>query len=339
VSKLGKTTVFVATGVRSSQVYTKHLHHTVQHYAWVSVEQSRLDQFIYVYVGDSATGNIENYVWWVGRSQWPRGRSRRSAAFRLLRSWVRMPLGAWMSVVSVVCCAGRGLWDGLITRPEKSYRLLCVVVCDLENLMKGRPGPLGGCSARNKQANKQNIWLINCVWNVMAHAQKPDFVFRRNGRVHLSRRGRHFSRLLAAEVCASAVLILDTPCSEVVWRVLATHSIHQFPLHFPLPCVTVCHHFSTGLSLISEYFGTLKSYYEQDVQWRWRTKFCVLLQWCWYRATSGLRSQYPWTAIKPAAAINFLDHLSFFLMSVKVKGDVLGRGAVDGRRPWNTMET
>ena len=61
---------------------------------------------------------------------------------------------------------------------------------------------------------------------------ETDFVFRRNGRVHLSRRGRQFGRLLAAEVCASAVVMLDTPCSEVVWRVLATHSIHQFPLHF-----------------------------------------------------------------------------------------------------------
>jgi len=67
----------------------------------------------------------------------------------------------------------------------------------------------------------------------MAHAQKPHFVFRRNGRVHLNRRGRHFSRLLAAEVCASAVVMLDKPCSEVVWRVLATNSIRQFPLHFP----------------------------------------------------------------------------------------------------------
>jgi len=28
---------------------------------------------------------------------------------------------------------------------------------------------------------------LDCVWNVMAHAQKPDFVFRRNGRVHLNR--------------------------------------------------------------------------------------------------------------------------------------------------------
>ena len=32
---------------------------------------------------------------------------------------------------------------------------------------------------------------------------------------------------------ASAVVMLNTPCSEIVWRVLATHSIRQFPLHFP----------------------------------------------------------------------------------------------------------
>jgi len=67
----------------------------------------------------------------------------------------------------------------------------------------------------------------------MAHSQKPEFVFWRNGWVHLNRRRRQFIRLLAAEVCASAVVMLDTPCSQVVWRVLATHSIRQFPLHFP----------------------------------------------------------------------------------------------------------
>jgi hypothetical protein len=39
---------------------------------------------------------------------------------------------------------------------------------------------------------------VDCVWNVMAQAQKPDFVFRRNGRVHLNRRGRQFIPLLAA---------------------------------------------------------------------------------------------------------------------------------------------
>ena len=38
------------------------------------------------------------------RSQWPRGLRRRSTAVRLLRLWVRIPAGAWMFVVSVVCC-------------------------------------------------------------------------------------------------------------------------------------------------------------------------------------------------------------------------------------------
>ena len=74
---------------------------------------------------------------------------------------------------------------------------------------------------------------VDCVWNVMTHAYKPDFVFRWNGRVYSNRRGRQFSRLLAAEVCASAVVMLDAPCSEVVWRILGTLSIRQFPFHFP----------------------------------------------------------------------------------------------------------
>jgi hypothetical protein len=81
----------------------------------------------------------------------------------------------------------------------------------------------------------------------MAHAQKPNFVFRRNGRVHLNRPGRQFSRLLAAEVCASAVVMLDTTCSEVVGRVLATHRHSPVSPSLPLPCVTVCHHISAGL--------------------------------------------------------------------------------------------
>ena len=67
------------------------------------------------------------------RSQWPRGLRRRSAAARLLRSWVRIPPEAWTSVCFEGCVqSGRGLCDELITRPEESYRLCCVVVCDSE---------------------------------------------------------------------------------------------------------------------------------------------------------------------------------------------------------------
>jgi hypothetical protein len=66
------------------------------------------------------------------RSQGPRGLRRRSAAARLSRSWVQIQPWAWMFIE---CCvlSGRGLCDELITRPEKSYRLWCVM-CDLENL-------------------------------------------------------------------------------------------------------------------------------------------------------------------------------------------------------------
>jgi len=69
---------------------------------------------------------------WICRSQWPRGLRRRSEAVRLLRLWVRIPAGAWMFLCCEFCVlSGRGICDGLITHPEESYRLWCVVVCDL----------------------------------------------------------------------------------------------------------------------------------------------------------------------------------------------------------------
>jgi len=40
----------------------------------------------------------------------------------------------------------------------------------------------------NVTVNSQEV-TVDCVWNVMAHAQKPDFFFRRKGRFHLNRRG------------------------------------------------------------------------------------------------------------------------------------------------------
>jgi len=53
-------------------------------------------------------------------------------------------------------------------------------------------------------------------------------------------------------------LMLDTPCSEVVWRVLATHSIRQIPPSLTLPCVTVWHHISTGV-----YFNRCLFFYRE----------------------------------------------------------------------------
>ena len=68
----------------------------------------------------------------VSGSQSPRGLRCRSPAARLLISWVRIPLAAWMFVCCDCCVSGRGLCDELITRLEESYRLWRVVVCDLE---------------------------------------------------------------------------------------------------------------------------------------------------------------------------------------------------------------
>ena len=93
-----------------------------------------------------------------------------------------------------------------------------------------------GKYALGRQVRIRRLRLyVDCVWNVMAHAQKPDFVFRakRTSPFKSAGGGCQFSRLLAAEVCASAVVMLETTCSEVMWRVLATHNIRQFPLHFP----------------------------------------------------------------------------------------------------------
>ena len=57
-----------------------------------------------------------------------------------------------------VCCeccvlSGRGLCDELITHPEESYRLWCVVVCDPETSWMRRPWPNGG--RKRQKSNKR----------------------------------------------------------------------------------------------------------------------------------------------------------------------------------------
>jgi len=107
------------------------------------------------------------------------------------------------------------------------------------------------------------LWFFftNLVWNIShSRGQLKCDGTRAETRLCLSAKrtspfksaGRQFSWLLEAEVCASAVVMLDTARSEVVWRVLATHSIRQFPLHFPSrtsPCAITFQLESTKNSL------------------------------------------------------------------------------------------
>jgi hypothetical protein len=60
--------------------------------------------------------------------------------------------------------------------------------------------------------------LCNSLNHLVELVQKPHFIFRLNGRVHLNWQGIQFSRLLAAEVCESGVVMLDTLPSEVMWE-------------------------------------------------------------------------------------------------------------------------
>jgi len=77
-----------------------------------------------------------------------------------------------------VCCecyvlSGRGLCDGLIIRPEESYRLWCIVVCDLGTSKMRRPRPTGGLLGHKKKTlvnypdnyrdSGRNISVMNSV--------------------------------------------------------------------------------------------------------------------------------------------------------------------------------
>jgi hypothetical protein len=91
----------------------------------------------------------------IRRFQWPRSLRRRSAAVRLLRLWVRIRPEAWMFVCCECCVlSSTGLCDGLISAPEKSYRLRFVVVCDLETSWIRSPWPTEGCRAKKNKIKK-----------------------------------------------------------------------------------------------------------------------------------------------------------------------------------------
>jgi len=78
----------------------------------------------------------------------------------------------------------------------------------------------------------------------MAHAQKPDFVFRRNGRVHLKRQGG----VSSVDYWQPRSAISGSNAGYTVFRgsVKGTGSFASFPFTSP-PCVIVCHHVSTGV--------------------------------------------------------------------------------------------
>ena len=113
------------------------------------------------------------------RSRWPRGLRRRSTAARLLRSWVRIPPVTWMFVCCECCVlSGRGLCDEPITRPEESYWLWCVVVCDLETSWMMRPWPaLGRSATREKKYFFSKIVPFVIMWKNIIDRVRPQWEY------------------------------------------------------------------------------------------------------------------------------------------------------------------
>jgi len=71
--------------------------------------------------------------------------------------------GAWLFVCCECCVlSGRGLCDELITRPEESYRLWCVVVCDLENLKNEEAMTRVGSQRHRKK-------IVVCIVKIIHH--------------------------------------------------------------------------------------------------------------------------------------------------------------------------
>ena len=118
------------------------------------------------------------------RSQWPPCLRFRSAAARLLRLWVQFPMGAWKTVCCKCCVlSGRDLCNELITRPEESYRMWCVVVYDLETWWMRRSWPTGGLLPQQKKiegALHENFstFMITSCWIVFSVRNVSD---ERNG--------------------------------------------------------------------------------------------------------------------------------------------------------------
>ena len=103
----------------------------------------------------------------------------------------------------------------------------------------------GQPTGHDEAANIAILWgtmpygLVEASWNVMAHARKPDFVFLRNGRVHLNRRGASVQSTTGSR----GVRISGSNAGYTMFRGSAKGT--GYPLHSPvspsLPLTCVNH--------------------------------------------------------------------------------------------------
>jgi hypothetical protein len=134
------------------------------------------------------------------------------------------------------------VWN-VMAHAQKPYFVLPLLKCD------------GTCAETIFRLTAFEMWWhlrrnhisSYCIWNVMAHALKPDFVFQRNGRVHLNRQGSSVQSTTGSR----GVHISSSNAGYTMFRVsvksTGTPLDSQVSPSLSLPCVTVCHHISTGV--------------------------------------------------------------------------------------------
>jgi hypothetical protein len=131
-----------------------------------------------------------------------------------------------------VCCeccilSCRGLCDELITRPDKSYRMWCVVVSDLETSWMRRPWTTGGCRAKSKQT----IWSVIgadggtlLCWPVLVTLAVGRRTKRKDNTESLSDTGEQAGREITAVNFDVLFSSPDSLNSLYIWNCINLHS-------------------------------------------------------------------------------------------------------------------
>ena len=131
--------------------------------------------------------------------------------------------------------------------PQNVKRLFTLLFPQLVTTHVTIAVPKTGTTTRVPKQRSATADVVNSVCNMMAHAQKPDLVFRRNGRVHLNRRGASVQSTAGSR----GVHISGSNAGYTMFR--GSVKSTGYPLHspvspsFPHPYDTMCHHISTGL--------------------------------------------------------------------------------------------
>ena len=150
--------------------------------------------------------------------------------------------------------------------PSVQHTLLDVSSCN-KDFEEFANISLSVCLSVRQQVETLSWDMVEASWNVKVHAQKSDFVFRRNGRVHLNRP----VGVSSVEPGSRGVRISGGNAGYIMFR--GSVKSTGYPLHSPvspsllLPYSTVCRHISTGVyqkfvpnvSLYLSFFGVGKN--------------------------------------------------------------------------------